>query len=112
MFISAVIFRHALQESEDSMKKLLFLMLFSLNANANCYTDATGFIYCEPIQTYQAPPIIDFRNDYNSPKVYEGGRYRGNLNNNQYDPNSISNPYGKYGSQYSPYSINNHYRVR
>lgn len=95
------------------MKKyLLILSLISINANANCYTDATGFMYCPPIQTYQAPPVIDFRNDYNSPKVYENGNYRGNLNGNQYDPNSISNHYGKYGSPYSPESINNPYRVR
>jgi hypothetical protein len=31
------------------------------------------------------------------------------LNANPYDPNSVSNPYGKYGSPYSPYSIHNPY---
>lgn len=41
--------------------------------------------------------------------VSPNGKYLGNLNNNQYDPNSVSNPYGRYGSQYSPDSINNPY---
>ena len=33
--------------------------------------------------------------------------YLGNLNTNQYDPNSVSNPYGQYGNQFSQYSIHN-----
>lgn len=37
------------------------------------------------------------------------GKYLGNANANPYDPNSISNPYGQYGSQYSPDSVNNPY---
>lgn len=41
--------------------------------------------------------------------VSPDGTYLGNLNNNRYDPNSVSNPYGQYGSQYSPNSINNPY---
>lgn len=41
--------------------------------------------------------------------VSPNGQYLGNLNNNRYDPNSVSNPYGQYGSQYSPNSINNPY---
>ena len=35
--------------------------------------------------------------------------YMGNLNTNQYDRNSINNPYGRYGSKYSSQSINNPY---
>lgn len=35
------------------------------------------------------------------------GRYLGNLNNNTLDPNSVSNPMGRYGSTLSPDSINN-----
>jgi hypothetical protein len=41
--------------------------------------------------------------------VSPNGQYLGNLNSNRYDPNSVSNPYGQYGSQYSPNSINNPY---
>jgi hypothetical protein len=35
------------------------------------------------------------------------GKFLGNFNNNPYDPNSVSNPYGRYGSRYSADSINN-----
>jgi hypothetical protein len=45
-----------------------------------------------------------------APKLYDSkGNYRGKLSNNPYDPDSISNPYGKYGNKYSPDSINNPY---
>lgn len=37
------------------------------------------------------------------------GKYLGNLNSNPYDPNSVANPYGQYGSPYSSDSINNPY---
>lgn len=37
------------------------------------------------------------------------GKYLGNLNSNQFDPNSVSNPYGRYGSRFSQDSINNPY---
>jgi hypothetical protein len=35
----------------------------------------------------------------------------GNLNSNPYDPDSVSNPFGQYGSPYSPNSVNNAYGV-
>ncbi len=37
------------------------------------------------------------------------GKYLGTLSNNQFDPDSVSNPYGRYGSEYSSDSINNPY---
>lgn len=37
------------------------------------------------------------------------GKYLGNLNDDPFDPNSVSNPYGLYGSPYSPDSVNNPY---
>jgi len=56
--------------------------------------------------------IVDFRNSSNSPHIYSpNGEYLGNLNNNQFDPNSVSNPFGA-GSQfrsngvYNPFSPN------
>ena len=53
---------------------------------------------------------VDYRGDYNSPKIYApDGQFLGNLNNNRYDPNSIANPYGQYGNRYSPNSLNNPY---
>ena len=36
-------------------------------------------------------------------------KYLGNLSANQYDFNSVSNPYGHYGSEYSPDRIHNLY---
>jgi len=56
------------------------------------------------------PSPNDYRNDYNSPKlIAPNGEYRGNINSNQYDYNSISNPYGRYGNPYSHESVNNPY---
>jgi hypothetical protein len=37
------------------------------------------------------------------------GEYRGCLNCSRYDPNSVQNPYGRYGSPYSPDSLTNPY---
>lgn len=37
------------------------------------------------------------------------GKYLGKLGGNKYDPDSTSNPYGRYGSRYSEDSINNEY---
>ena len=47
---------------------------------------------------HSAPPILV------DPQT---GKYLGNLSNNRYDQNSVSNPYGEYGSPYSQESINN-----
>jgi hypothetical protein len=48
--------------------------------------------------------------DSNSPRIYDSqGGYHGNINNNPYDPNSVANPYGRYGSPYSPDSTKNPY---
>lgn len=46
-----------------------------------------------------------------SPEIYAPatGKYLGNLNSNQYDPDSVNNSYGRYGNRYSPESINNEY---
>jgi hypothetical protein len=41
--------------------------------------------------------------------VGEGGRYLGKLSANPYDPDSTSNPFGRYGSKHSPDSVNNPY---
>ncbi len=51
---------------------------------------------------------VDFRTGANSPKIYApDGTYLGNLNQNQFDPNSISNSFGRYGNKFSPDSVNN-----
>jgi len=44
------------------------------------------------------------------PSIYSNqGKYLGNLNSNQFDPNSVSNQFGRYGSQFPPDSINNQF---
>jgi hypothetical protein len=48
--------------------------------------------------TNAAPPILIDQ---------KAGHYLGNLNTNQDDPNSVSNPHGLYGSKTSEDSINN-----
>jgi hypothetical protein len=46
----------------------------------------------------------------NAPRLYDQqGNNRGRLSANQYDPDSTSNPYGRYGSPFSPDSIKNPY---
>ena len=73
------------------------------NLTANPYLPPAPNV---PRQTFTNP----YGNDSNSPKLYDSqGNFRGNLNGNRYDPNSIANPYGKYGSRYSQDSINNPY---
>ena len=45
-----------------------------------------------------------------APVLRDGqGRYRGRLSANPYAADSTANPYGRYGSKYSPDSINNPY---
>lgn len=44
------------------------------------------------------------------PEIYsQDGKYLGNLSTNKYDPESVSNPYGRHGNPYSADSINNPY---
>ncbi|MGQ9471803.1 MAG: hypothetical protein ACUVR0_08965 [Candidatus Aminicenantales bacterium] len=41
------------------------------------------------------------------PKAQKKYEYLGRLSSNSFDPESVSNPYGRYGSPYSADSINN-----
>lgn len=41
--------------------------------------------------------------------VSPDGKYLGTLSDNPYAPDSVSNPYGRYGNRFSPDSINNPY---
>jgi hypothetical protein len=60
----------------------------------------------QPPGTFSNP----YGNDATSPQLFDqGGNFRGNLNSNPYDPNSVANPYGRYGSPYSPDSVTNPY---
>jgi len=63
-----------------------------------------------PSPTETIPNTPSISNSSGPPKLYaKDGTYLGRLSANQYDPESISNPYGKYGSPYSSTSINNPY---
>ena len=65
----------------DSMKKMVLLISLVMAAVANA-----------------APPILIDQ---------KTGKYLGNLSTNQNDPDSVSNPHGRYGSKDSEDSINN-----
>jgi hypothetical protein len=59
-----------------------------------------------PSDTFNNP----FGTGATSPKLYDSqGNFHGNVNANQFDPDSIANPYGRYGSPFSADSINNPY---
>jgi hypothetical protein len=54
--------------------------------------------------------IATIRSTILTPKIYdENGNYRRRLSSNLYDPDSVSNPYGRYGNPYSVESVNNPY---
>jgi hypothetical protein len=69
-----------------------------------------------PLSTYD-PRVSEYAadgalNPYTSGggRLYsQDGTYLGRLNANEYNPESVSNPYGQYGSKYSPNSVNNPY---
>jgi hypothetical protein len=72
--------------------------------------------YGTPLSPYDARTSpyssIGARNPYTSDggRIYAAdGTYLGRLNANRYDPESVSNPYGRYGSPYSSTSIRNPY---
>ena len=72
------------------------ILLFSLSS--------AGAEYLGDLPPGQRPPEV-FTNPYaSSPQLYDSrGRYRGNLGNNPYDPDRVTNPSGRHGSPYSPY---------
>ncbi len=73
------------------------------NYSANPYAPRTE---PQPRGTYTNP----YGDSSNSPRLYDSqGQLRGNLNTNRADPDSVANPYGRYGSKYSEDSINNRY---
>jgi hypothetical protein len=41
--------------------------------------------------------------------VAPNGQYLGRLNGNRFDPDSVANPFGRYGSRFSEDSINNEF---
>jgi len=84
------------------MKKLLILLAFAIPSFADDYQ---GQLSANP---YAAPKaVIQPGRTY---KLQDSqGNYRGTIGEGRYAPDSTSNPYGRYGSQYSADSINNPY---
>lgn len=73
------------------------------NYSANPYAPK---VEPQPRGSFTAP----YGDSTDSPQLYGSqGRFRGNLNSNRADPDSVANPYGRYGSKYSEDSINNRY---
>jgi hypothetical protein len=56
-------------------------------------------VFISPIAQAEPPHLRD----------RQTGKYLGTLSANPYDPDSVNNPYGRYGSSYSADSINNPY---
>lgn len=57
----------------------------------------------QPANTFNYP-----YGNSSSPQLFNSqGQFRGKLNANPYDANSVANPFGQHGSRLSPYSINN-----
>lgn len=95
--------------------KLLAIILFTFSMFATAQT-YQGQLTVNPFSTNSVTnpsstfydPFIN--QSFNAPRLYNSqGEYRGKLSDNQYDLDSISNRYGRYGSKYSLESINNPY---
>lgn len=88
-------------------KDLAMILLAVLFFSATCYcqypleTRLSSYKrYDEPYRVYISPHSL------NPPRIYSrSGTYLGELSTNRYAPDSVSNPYGRYGSRYSPDSI-------
>jgi hypothetical protein len=102
------------------MKYLLVLFVISAfvpAASAQTSTYLTTNKYLGQKVSEHDPRVSTYspygaRNPYTTSggRIYANdGTYLGRLNSNRYDTESVSNPYGKYGSRYSATSINNPY---
>lgn len=112
---------------EDLMKLIYTLLLVALfcvpassygqvSSRANSTVLTTNKYLGIPISPYDSR--VNAYSPYGAQNKYtsDGGRiyaadgtYLGRLNSNRYDTESVSNPYGIYGSKYSSTSINNPY---
>jgi len=85
---------------------------YAADSTSNPYGQYGSRYSSTSINNTYSQPGMAARSQYSTggPKLYgNDGQFLGNLNSNQYDPNSVSNPYGQYGSKYSSTSINNQY---
>ncbi len=77
------------------------------NSRGGGYSSPSYPVYAPTI--YSPPAITSYGAVTRAPAVVSSGTYLGQLSSNQYAANSVSNPYGTYGSPYSSKSINNPY---
>lgn len=84
--------------------KQLILMLALIGLTAPSQAQYLGNYTANPYNPDRVNPYASGGDLYT-----RDGEYRGRANNNIYDPDSTSNPYGRYGSRYSPDSIHNPY---
>ena len=97
----------------------ILLALFSTptlaQSPATLTTNPTLGLPISPYDVRTSPySSIGARNPYTSDggRIYAAdGTYLGRLNANKYDPESVANPYGQYGSPYSATSIRSPYSV-
>jgi hypothetical protein len=111
ILVCALVFALPLTLAAQQYRGQLTVNPYAQNSISNPYGQH-GTPYGDTITNPYSTINQQARNPYavGGPKLYDSqGNYRGNLNNNPYDPNSVSNPYGQYGSPYSPDSINNPY---
>lgn len=79
------------------------------------YGNPYGETINNPFSKYGSPyspysPNSKFSTGQSSPVlIADDGTYLGRLNSNPYEPESVSNRFGPYGSPYSPNSINNEF---
>lgn len=73
-----------------------------------CTTHPVSAGDCESVSSFRRLTITPYA--VSAPKIYAAdGTYLGRLSSNPYLSDSISNPYGRYGSPYSSTSVNNPY---
>lgn len=89
------------------MRFLILATLVAVPALAQQYpSNVTNAIPAMP----RIEPIPRVTTANEGPAIIDtDGTYRGRLSTNPYARDSIANPYGRYGSEYSPDSINNVY---
>lgn len=87
------------------MKHLIAAALLIAATTAIAKDDYLGQLSANPYAPNKVQPNV-----YGSGAklVDQNGNYRGTLGN-QYEADSVNNPYGRYGSKYSSDSINNPY---
>ena len=96
----------------SNVRALILTVAFLLTCSLGCFRQG-GYWQHSQRRQYRIPPYPSSQIPMTPFSLNRGispdGTYLGKLSANPYDPDSISNPYGVYGSRYSPTSVNNSY---